>query len=128
MTRYGSQKREAWSCRHATPHAIYNLDPMSWLELSSKTPLDGTSLTPKLNANLLRDRNLTCTVTDSKVGEDVAMVREYRGAVETVRFMEGLQQDDLERHDRSLLLMREMEVKAREKSKFILRLSGYDVD
>ncbi|GJY88376.1 hypothetical protein Tco_0503004 [Tanacetum coccineum] len=36
--------------------------------------------------------------------------------------------DDLEKHDRSLLLMREMEVKAREKSKFILSLSGYEAD
>ncbi|GJS75636.1 hypothetical protein Tco_0725517 [Tanacetum coccineum] len=50
------------------------------------------------------------------------------GAVETVRFMEGLQQDHMERYDRSLLLMKEMEVKAREKSKFILKLSGYVVD
>ncbi|GKE58180.1 hypothetical protein Tco_1497365 [Tanacetum coccineum] len=49
------------------------------------------------------------------------------GAVEIVRFMEGLQQDDLERHDCSLLLMREMEVKVCKKSKFILRLSGAEV-
>ncbi|GJX37664.1 hypothetical protein Tco_0250967 [Tanacetum coccineum] len=92
---------------------------------------------------------------NQEVGEDVARVREYRGVacglkiamrrreeyigelkalggcegvVETVRFMEGLQQDDMERYDRSLLLMKEMEVKAREKSKFILKLSGYVVD
>nr|GEV78854.1 hypothetical protein [Tanacetum cinerariifolium] len=85
---------------------------------------------------------------NQEVGEDIARVREYRGvvyglklsvkrkeeyiaelkalgryegAVKTMRFMKGLQQDDLERHDRLLLLMREMEVKAREKS----RLSGY---
>ncbi|GJX37662.1 hypothetical protein Tco_0250965 [Tanacetum coccineum] len=91
---------------------------------------------------------------NQKVGEDVARVREYRGVacglkiamrrreeyigelkalggcegvVETVRFMEGLQQDDMERYDRSLLLMKEMEVKAREKSKFILKLSGAKV-
>nr|GEZ67787.1 hypothetical protein [Tanacetum cinerariifolium] len=61
-------------------------------------------------------RRLNKLSRGEEVGEDVAMVREYRGAVKTVRFMEGLQQDDLERHDRSLLLMREMEVKAREKS------------
>nr|GEU50165.1 hypothetical protein [Tanacetum cinerariifolium] len=50
------------------------------------------------------------------------------GAIETVRFMEGLQQDDMEKRDRLLLLMREMEVKAREKSRFILKLNGYVVD
>ncbi|GKD07814.1 hypothetical protein Tco_1187499, partial [Tanacetum coccineum] len=64
-----------------------------------------------------------------EVGEDVAMVREYwgvvcglkmsmqrreeyimelkalsccKGAIKTMRFMEGLQQDDLKRHDRLL--------------------------
>nr|GFC32047.1 hypothetical protein [Tanacetum cinerariifolium] len=92
---------------------------------------------------------------NQEVVEDVARVKEYRGvvyrlkmsmerreeyiaelkalgrckgAVKTVRFMDGLQQDDLKRHDCSLLLMKEMEVKAREKSKFILRLSGYEVE
>ncbi|GKE49476.1 hypothetical protein Tco_1480734, partial [Tanacetum coccineum] len=38
------------------------------------------------------------------------------GVIETVRFIEGLQQDDMKKRDHSLLLMREMEVKAREKS------------
>ncbi|GJU16750.1 hypothetical protein Tco_1144716 [Tanacetum coccineum] len=73
---------------------------------------------------------------NQEVGEDLARVREYRGVVfglnigmrrreecieelkalgdchdviETVRFMERLQQDDIEKRDRSLLLMREME-------------------
>nr|GEY06114.1 reverse transcriptase [Tanacetum cinerariifolium] len=36
MTRHGSQRREAWPCRHAPPHAIYNLGfdvivRMDWL-------------------------------------------------------------------------------------------------
>ncbi|GJV21962.1 hypothetical protein Tco_1370982 [Tanacetum coccineum] len=89
--------------------------------------------------------------TTKEVGEDLARVREYKGVVfglnigmqrreecigelkalgdcqdviETVRFMERLQQDDMEKRDRSLLLMREMEVKAREKSRFILKLSA----
>ncbi|GKC63429.1 hypothetical protein Tco_1096027 [Tanacetum coccineum] len=75
--------------------------------------------------------------TTKEVGEDLARVREYRGVVfglnigmrrreecieelkalgdchdviETVRFMERLQQDDIEKRDRSLLLMREMEI------------------
>nr|GEX06195.1 hypothetical protein [Tanacetum cinerariifolium] len=83
-----------------------------------------------------------------EVSKDVARVKEYTGVacglkiamrrreecirelktlgvVKTVRFMEGMQQDDMEKCDRSLLLMKEMEVKAREKSRmepqFILR-------
>ncbi|GKF35378.1 hypothetical protein Tco_0108578 [Tanacetum coccineum] len=40
--------------------------------------------------------------------------------------MKGLQQDDMVKRDRSLLLMREMEVKACEKSRFILKLSDED--
>ncbi|GJZ67945.1 hypothetical protein Tco_0631185 [Tanacetum coccineum] len=63
---------------------------------------------------------------DEYIAELKALGR-CEGVVKTVRFMEGLQQDDLERHDRSLLLIREIEVKAREKSKFILRLSGVEV-
>nr|GEU90280.1 hypothetical protein [Tanacetum cinerariifolium] len=46
-------------------------------------------------------------------------------AAETVRFIERVQLDDMDKCNRSLLLMREMEDKAREKSKFILKLSGY---
>ncbi|GJY33603.1 hypothetical protein Tco_0418072 [Tanacetum coccineum] len=92
---------------------------------------------------------------NQEVGEDVARIREYRGVVfmlriamrrreecidelkalgdcegaaETVRFMERMQLDDRDKCDRSLLLMREMEDKAREKSRFILKLSGYVVD
>ncbi|GJV28507.1 hypothetical protein Tco_1384955 [Tanacetum coccineum] len=65
---------------------------------------------------------------NQEVGEDVARaLGRCEGAVKTVRFIEGLQQDDLERHNRLLLLIREIEVKAREKSKFILRLSSYEV-
>ncbi|GKD55759.1 hypothetical protein Tco_1289146 [Tanacetum coccineum] len=92
---------------------------------------------------------------NKEVGEDVARVREYRGvacglkiamwrreeyigelkalvncqdAAETVRFMEGFQVDDMDRYECSLLLMREIKVKARKKSRFILKLSGYVVD
>ncbi|GKC63682.1 hypothetical protein Tco_1096280 [Tanacetum coccineum] len=108
---------------------------------------------PKSFPLVYKDRLLN--LFNQEVGEDVARVREYRGvacglkitmrrreeyigelkalgdcegAVETVRFMEGLQVDDMDRYDRSLLLMKEMEVKAREKSRFILKLSGYVVD
>ncbi|GKD58307.1 hypothetical protein Tco_1295816, partial [Tanacetum coccineum] len=90
-----------------------------------------------------------------KVGEDVARVTEYRGvacglqiamrrreecigelkalvdcegAAETVRFMERMQLDDMDKCNHSLLLMREMKDKAREKSRFILKLNGYVVD
>ncbi|GJT37555.1 RNA-directed DNA polymerase, eukaryota [Tanacetum coccineum] len=83
-------------------------------------------------------------LSHKEVGKDVARVREYRGvacglkiamrmreeyigelkalgdcdgAVETVRFMEGLQVDDMDRYDRMLLLMKEMEAKAHEKSR-----------
>ncbi|GKB46311.1 RNA-directed DNA polymerase, eukaryota [Tanacetum coccineum] len=51
-----------------------------------------------------------------------------KGTVETVRFMKGLQVDDIDRYDRMLLLMKEMEAKAHEKSRFILMLNGYVVD
>ncbi|GJW67479.1 hypothetical protein Tco_0121903 [Tanacetum coccineum] len=108
---------------------------------------------PKSFPLVYKDRLLD--LFNQEVGEDVDRVREYRGVVcglklsmhmreeyiaelkalgrcegvvDTVKFMEGLQQDDIEKHDRSLLLMREMEVKAREKSKFILSLSGYEAD
>ncbi|GJZ84613.1 hypothetical protein Tco_0649952 [Tanacetum coccineum] len=59
-----------------------------------------------------------------EVSEDVARL----SAVETVRFMEGMQQDGMEKCDHSLLLMKEMEVKACDKSRLILKLSGYVVD
>nr|GEW68529.1 neutral ceramidase [Tanacetum cinerariifolium] len=79
-----------------------------------------------------------------EVGEDVARVREYRGvicglkiamrrreecirelkalgdcegAVETVKFMEEMQLDDIDKCNRSVLLMREIEDKARVKSR-----------
>ncbi|GJW95980.1 hypothetical protein Tco_0175652 [Tanacetum coccineum] len=108
---------------------------------------------PKSFPLVYKDRLLD--LFNQEVGEDVARLREYKGmvfglkmsmqrreeyivelkalgccegTVKTVRFIEGLQQDDLERHDHLLLLKREMEVKACEKSKFILRLSGYEVD
>ncbi|GKA41915.1 hypothetical protein Tco_0734575 [Tanacetum coccineum] len=108
---------------------------------------------PKSFPLVFKDRLLD--LFNQEVGEDLARVREYRGVVfglnigmrrreecigelkalgdcedvtETVRFMERLQQDDMEKRDRSLLLMREMEVKAREKSRFILKLSGYVMD
>ncbi|GJS97365.1 hypothetical protein Tco_0804333 [Tanacetum coccineum] len=90
-----------------------------------------------------------------EVSEDVARISEYKGVacglkiamrrreecigelkalgdcegvVETVRFMEGMQQDDMEKCDCSLLLIKEMQVKAREKFRFILKLTGYVVD
>ncbi|GJV56260.1 hypothetical protein Tco_1457265 [Tanacetum coccineum] len=102
---------------------------------------------------VFKDRLLT--LFNEEVGGDVAVIREYRGiacglricirsreecigelkalgnredAVETVRFMEGLQADDVDRCNRTLALMREVEAKAREKSRFILKLSGYEVD
>nr|GEW28749.1 polygalacturonase At1g48100 [Tanacetum cinerariifolium] len=102
-----------------------------------------------------RDRSLLLMREIEEVGEDLARVREYMGVVfglniairrreecigelkalgdcegviETVRFIRGLQQDDMEKRDRSLLLMREIEVKARDKSRFILKLSGCVVD
>ncbi|GJR46964.1 hypothetical protein Tco_1315067 [Tanacetum coccineum] len=82
---------------------------------------------PKSFPLVYKDRLLD--LFNQEVGEDVARaLGRCEGDVETVKFMEGLQQDDLEKHDRSLLLMREMEAKAREKSNFILRLSGYEVD
>nr|GEX33271.1 reverse transcriptase domain-containing protein [Tanacetum cinerariifolium] len=79
-----------------------------------------------------------------EVGEDVARIRECRGvacglkivlrrreecigelkvlgdcegAAETVRFMEGMQLDDMNKCDHLLLLINEMEAKAREKSR-----------
>nr|GEW60691.1 hypothetical protein [Tanacetum cinerariifolium] len=81
---------------------------------------------------------------NKEVGGDVTVIREYRGiecclrismqkreefigelkalgdrqgVAETVRFMKGLQADEMDR---------EVEVKAREKSRFILKLSGYE--
>ncbi|GJX27971.1 hypothetical protein Tco_0236050 [Tanacetum coccineum] len=90
---------------------------------------------------------------NQEVSEDLARVREYRGVVfglniamrrreecirelkalgdckdviEIVRFMKRFQQDDIENCDRSLLLMRVMEVKSRKKSRFILNLSVED--
>ncbi|GKF88344.1 hypothetical protein Tco_0259221, partial [Tanacetum coccineum] len=53
---------------------------------------------------------------------------DHEGVDETVRFMEGLQEDEMDRCNYTLALMREVEVKAREKSRFILKLSGYEVD
>nr|GEW56390.1 hypothetical protein [Tanacetum cinerariifolium] len=100
---------------------------------------------------VLKDRLLT--VFNEEVGGDVTVIREYRGiacglrivmrkreeyieelkdlgdrkgVAETVRFMEGLQTDDMDRCNRTLLLMMEVEIKAREKSRFILKLSGYE--
>nr|GFA75540.1 hypothetical protein [Tanacetum cinerariifolium] len=88
-------------------------------------------------------QNRLLDLFNQEVGEDLSRVREYRGVVfrlniamrrrkdcirelkalgdredivETMRFMEKFQQDDMEKRDRSLLLMREMEVNAREKS------------
>ncbi|GJS28125.1 hypothetical protein Tco_0303437 [Tanacetum coccineum] len=91
-----------------------------------------------------RDRLLA--LFDQEVGEDVARIREYKGvacvlkivmrrveecigklkalgdcegAAKTVRFMDGMQLDDMDKCDRLLLLMNEMEAKAREKSRTI---------
>nr|GEZ03945.1 hypothetical protein [Tanacetum cinerariifolium] len=81
-----------------------------------------------------------------EVGEDLAWVQEYRGvvfglniamrrreecsgklkalgdcedAIKIVRFIEGLQQDDMEKRDHSLLLMREIEMMAADEDKNI---------
>ncbi|GKA35652.1 hypothetical protein Tco_0722143 [Tanacetum coccineum] len=102
---------------------------------------------------IFKDRLLI--VFNEEVGGDVAVIREYRGiacglricmgrreecirelkalgdregVAETVRFIEGLQADDMDRCNHTLALMTEVEVKAREKSRFILKLSGYEVD
>nr|GEU54237.1 hypothetical protein [Tanacetum cinerariifolium] len=83
---------------------------------------------------------------NQEVGKDVSRVREYmglacglkivmrrkgeyigelkalggcEGAVETVRFTEGLQQVDMEMYNCLLLLMKEMQVKARGKAKVV---------
>nr|GFA16956.1 hypothetical protein [Tanacetum cinerariifolium] len=83
---------------------------------------------------------------DEEIGEDLARVREYKGVVfglniamrrkeecigelkalgdrkdviKTMRFIERLQQNDMEKLDRSLLLMRVIEVKTREKSRYL---------
>ncbi|GJV57313.1 reverse transcriptase domain-containing protein [Tanacetum coccineum] len=107
---------------------------------------------PKYFPLAYKDRLLD--LFNQEVGEDVAKVRECRGVVcglkivmrrreeyirelkalgdcdgvvETVRFMEGLQADDMDMYDHSLLLMKEMEAKARDKSRFILKLNGYVV-
>ncbi|GJV23151.1 hypothetical protein Tco_1375846 [Tanacetum coccineum] len=99
---------------------------------------------------VVKDRLLT--VFNEEVGGDVAVIREYRGiacglrismrkreecieelkalgdrqgVAETVRFMEALQADEMDRCNRTLSLMREVEVKAYKKSRFILKLSGY---
>nr|GEU93757.1 hypothetical protein [Tanacetum cinerariifolium] len=96
-------------------------------------------------------KDLLLTVLNEEVARDVAVVREYRGVAyglrigiwkreesikelkalgdregidKTVRFMEGLQADDMDSCNRTLSLMREVEVKAREKSRFILKLSA----
>nr|GEV77335.1 hypothetical protein [Tanacetum cinerariifolium] len=100
---------------------------------------------------VVKDRLLT--VFNEEVGGDVAVIREYKGIVcglricmrkrdkfvgelkalgdgvaETVRFMEGLQADEMDRCNRTLSLMREVEVKAREKSRLILKHSGYEIN
>ncbi|GJS12042.1 hypothetical protein Tco_0368838 [Tanacetum coccineum] len=108
---------------------------------------------PKSFLLVYKDRLLS--LFNQEVSKDVARISEYRGVacvlkiamrrreecigelkalddcegvVETVRFMEGMQQDDMEKCDHSLLLMKEMEVKAHKKFRFILKLTGYVVD
>nr|GEW41816.1 hypothetical protein [Tanacetum cinerariifolium] len=93
---------------------------------------------------VVKDRLLT--VFNEEVGGDVTVIREYRGIVyglrismrkreqfirdlkalgnrqgvaETVRFMKGLQADEMDRCNRTLALMREVKVKARENSREI---------
>ncbi|GKC68425.1 hypothetical protein Tco_1101023, partial [Tanacetum coccineum] len=107
------------------------------------------------NRFLLVFKDRLLIVFNEEVGGDVVVIREYRGiacglricmrrrkecirelkalgdregVAETVRFMEGLQADDMDRCNHTLALMTEVEVKAREKSRFILKLSGYEVD
>nr|GEU53270.1 ribonuclease H-like domain-containing protein [Tanacetum cinerariifolium] len=94
------------------------------------------------NRFLLVLKNRLLTVFNEEVGGDVAVIKEYRaiacglrigmrkreecmgelkalgdreGVAETVRFMEGLQADDMDRCNRTLSLMREVEVKERKK-------------
>nr|GEX42590.1 nucleic acid-binding, OB-fold protein [Tanacetum cinerariifolium] len=69
------------------------------------------------NRLVVKDRLLT--VFNEEVGGDVTIIREYRGVAQTVRFMKGLQADEMDRCNRTLSLMREVEVKAREKSRGI---------
>nr|GEW40874.1 hypothetical protein [Tanacetum cinerariifolium] len=100
---------------------------------------------------VLKDRLLI--VFNEKVSGEVLIIREYRGiscglrigmqkreecirelkalgdhegVAKTVRFMKGLQADDMDRSNRTLSLMREVEVKAPKKSRFIFKLSGYE--
>nr|GFC04700.1 hypothetical protein [Tanacetum cinerariifolium] len=58
---------------------------------------------------------------NQEVGEDLARevkaLGDYEDVIETMRFKEGLQQDDMEKRNRSLLLMKEMKVKAHEMSR-----------
>ncbi|GKD70303.1 hypothetical protein Tco_1324393 [Tanacetum coccineum] len=82
---------------------------------------------PKSFPLVHKDR-LLC-LFNQEVGEDVARaLGDCEGVAEIVRFMEQMQLDDMDKCNRSLLLMREMEDKAREKSRFILKLSGYVVN
>ncbi|GKA81790.1 hypothetical protein Tco_0788482 [Tanacetum coccineum] len=70
---------------------------------------------PKSFPLVFKDRLLD--LFNQEVGEDLASaLGDCEDVIETVRCMERLQQDDTEKRDHSLLLMREMEVKAREKS------------
>ncbi|GJV66824.1 hypothetical protein Tco_1482333 [Tanacetum coccineum] len=104
---------------------------------------------PKSFPLVHKDR-LLC-LFNQEVGEDVARVREYRGVAyvlkiamrrreecigelkalgdcegvaETMRFMERMQLDDIDKCNRSLLLMKEMEDKAREKSRLARQINA----
>ncbi|GKD04701.1 hypothetical protein Tco_1179675 [Tanacetum coccineum] len=113
-----------------------------FMQLCSETVADAyCAPNPVPTPLVVKDRLLT--VFNEEVGGDVAVIREYRGiacglrismrkreecikelkalgdrqgVAETVRFMEGLQADEMDRCNRTLSLIREMEVKAREKS------------
>ncbi|GJR79395.1 hypothetical protein Tco_0150180 [Tanacetum coccineum] len=103
----------------------------------------------------LVDKDRLLVLFNQEVSEDVARVREYKAkacrlkvairrreeyigelkalgdcedVVETVRFMEQIQLYDVEKYTRSLLMMKEIEVKMRENARFILKLRGDVVD
>ncbi|GJT90541.1 hypothetical protein Tco_1079386 [Tanacetum coccineum] len=64
MTRHGSQRREAWPCRHVTPHAIYNLGDDLYLAfaLGVGIPWGHRSLIPGIA--MLRHRHHDSDISD----------------------------------------------------------------
>ncbi|GJT98936.1 hypothetical protein Tco_1094454 [Tanacetum coccineum] len=75
---------------------------------------------------VFKDRLLT--LFNEEVGGDVVVIREYRGISCGLRFVLGVKEEyESDRCNHTLALMGEVEAKAREKSRFILKLSGYEV-